>query len=29
VLTGLLRGVEPPIAGYPFGEPADLGKLGA
>jgi len=29
VLTGLLRGVEPPIAGHPFGEPADLGKLGA
>ena len=27
VLTGLLRSVEPPIAGYSFGEPADLGKL--
>ena len=28
VLTGLLRGVEPPIAGFKFGEPADLEKLG-
>jgi [acyl-carrier-protein] S-malonyltransferase len=28
VLTGLLRGVEPPIAGFNFGEPADLEKLG-
>lgn len=27
VLTGLLRGVEPPIAGFRFGEPADLEKL--
>ena len=27
VLTGLLRGVEPPIAGFKFGEPADLEKL--
>ena len=24
VLTGLLRGVEPPIAGFKFGEPGDL-----
>jgi [acyl-carrier-protein] S-malonyltransferase len=29
VLTGLLRGVEPPIAGFKFGEPADLDKLGS
>jgi [acyl-carrier-protein] S-malonyltransferase len=29
VLTGLLRGVEPPIAGFKFGEPADLDKLPA
>ncbi len=29
VLCGLLRGVEPPITGYPFGEPADLEKLKA
>jgi [acyl-carrier-protein] S-malonyltransferase len=28
VLAGLLRGVEPPIAGFKFGEPGDLGKLG-
>ena len=28
VLTGLLRGVEPPIAGFKFGEPGDLEKLG-
>ncbi len=27
VLTGLLRGVEPPIAGFKFGEPADLDGL--
>jgi len=27
VLTGLLRGVEPPIAGYQFGEPGDWEKL--
>lgn len=27
VLTGLLRGVEPPIAGFKFGEPQDLEKL--
>jgi len=27
VLTGLLRGLEPPIAGYRFGEPEDLAKL--
>lgn len=27
VLTGLLRGLEPPISGYKFGEPADLDKL--
>ncbi|MBV8729689.1 MAG: ACP S-malonyltransferase [Acidobacteriia bacterium] len=27
VLTGLLRGVEPPIAGFRFGAPADLEKL--
>ena len=27
VLTGLLRGVEPPIAGLKFGEPADWEKL--
>lgn len=29
VLTGLLRGVEPPIAGFKFGDPADLAALGA
>jgi len=29
VLSGLLRGVEPPIAGFKFGEPADLEKLGS
>ena len=29
VLTGLLRGVEPPITGFKFGEPADLEKLGS
>ena len=29
VLTGLLRGVEPPIAGLKFGEPGDWEKLGA
>lgn len=29
VLTGLLRGIEPPITGYKFGEPADLDKLTA
>jgi len=29
VLSGLLRGVEPPIAGFKFGEPADLEKLPA
>lgn len=29
VLTGLLRGLEPPISGYKFGEPADLEKLPA
>jgi [acyl-carrier-protein] S-malonyltransferase len=28
VLTGLLRGVEPPIAGFKFGEPGDLAALG-
>ncbi len=28
VLTGLLRGVEPPITGYKFGEPGDLAALG-
>ncbi|HLK49068.1 MAG TPA: ACP S-malonyltransferase [Bryobacteraceae bacterium] len=28
VLTGLLRGVEPPIEGFKFGEPGDLQKLG-
>ena len=28
VLTGLLRGVEPPIAGFKFGEPEDLAALG-
>ena len=28
VLTGLLRNVEPPIAGLKFGEPGDLEKLG-
>ena len=27
VLTGLLRGIEPPIAGYRFGEPGDLERL--
>ncbi|PWU07318.1 MAG: [acyl-carrier-protein] S-malonyltransferase [Terriglobia bacterium] len=27
VLTGLLRGVQPPIACFKFGEPADLEKL--
>lgn len=27
VLVGLLRGVEPPIAGFKFGEPGDLEKL--
>ena len=27
VLTGLLKGVEPPLTGYKFGEPADLEKL--
>lgn len=27
VLTGLLRCVEPPIAGFKFGEPEDLAKL--
>jgi [acyl-carrier-protein] S-malonyltransferase len=27
VLTGLLRGIEPPIAGMKFGDPADLEKL--
>jgi len=27
VLTGLLRGIEPPIIGGKFGEPADLEKL--
>jgi [acyl-carrier-protein] S-malonyltransferase len=27
VLTGLLRGIEPPISGMKFGEPADLEKL--
>ena len=27
VLTGLLRGVEPPITGQKFGDPADLEKL--
>jgi [acyl-carrier-protein] S-malonyltransferase len=29
VLTGLLRGVEPPISGYKFGEPPDFEKLTA
>lgn len=29
VLTGLLRGVDPPITGLKFGEPADLEKLSA
>lgn len=29
VLTGLLRGLEPPISGCKFGEPADLEKLAA
>ncbi len=28
VLTGLLRGMEPPITGFKFGEPADLAALG-
>jgi [acyl-carrier-protein] S-malonyltransferase len=28
VLCGLLRGVEPPIVGFKFGEPGDLSKLG-
>jgi [acyl-carrier-protein] S-malonyltransferase len=28
VLTGLLRGLEPPIAGFKFGEPGDLAALG-
>jgi [acyl-carrier-protein] S-malonyltransferase len=28
VLTGMLRSIEPSIAGYKFGEPADLDKLG-
>ena len=28
VLTGLLRGVEPPIAGFKCGDPADLAALG-
>jgi [acyl-carrier-protein] S-malonyltransferase len=28
VLTGLLRGIEPPIAGLKFGVPEDLEKLG-
>jgi [acyl-carrier-protein] S-malonyltransferase len=28
VLTGLLRGVGPPIAGLRFGEPGDLAALG-
>lgn len=27
VLTGLARGLEPPIAGFKFGEPADLERL--
>jgi [acyl-carrier-protein] S-malonyltransferase len=27
VLTGLLRGIEPPIVGLKFGDPADLEKL--
>jgi malonyl CoA-acyl carrier protein transacylase len=27
VLTGLLRGIEPPIEGLKFGESADLEKL--
>jgi len=27
VLTGLLRGIEPPIVGFKFGEPGDLEKL--
>jgi [acyl-carrier-protein] S-malonyltransferase len=27
VLTGLLRGLEPPIAGFKFGEPGDLAAL--
>lgn len=29
VLTGLLRSVDPPIAAFKFGEPADLEKLAA
>ena len=28
VLVGLLRGIEPPFAGFKFGEPGDLEKLG-
>jgi hypothetical protein len=28
VLCGLLRGVAPPVAGFKFGEPGDLTKLG-
>jgi [acyl-carrier-protein] S-malonyltransferase len=28
VLCGLLRGFEPPIVGFKFGEPGDLAKLG-
>jgi [acyl-carrier-protein] S-malonyltransferase len=28
VLCGLLRGVAPPVAGFKFGEPGDLMKLG-
>jgi [acyl-carrier-protein] S-malonyltransferase len=28
VLTGLLRGIEPPIAGFKFGAPEDLAALG-
>jgi [acyl-carrier-protein] S-malonyltransferase len=28
VLCGLLRGIEPPITGFKFGEPGDLAKLG-
>jgi [acyl-carrier-protein] S-malonyltransferase len=27
VLTGLLRGIEPSLAGHRFGEPGDLGAL--
>ena len=27
ILTGLLRGIDPPIAGLKFGDPADLEKL--